>query len=207
MIVLWTLLNTFEINKCVQKCFCVLLYKKYSGGKKIMEKTYNVSEAASVIGVSVKTLQRWDREGKLVANRTPSNRRFYTEKQIHDIYNDKEVIEENSIGLIEAISNMKNGDVITIEMEDGCVDYITKTKWFDINAFIIGGIGRVKTMVFSFYDDENISSEKLIQDMEEAVGERIMLSRGKIKGKMEIKYSSDEVFRENIIDNFQYRMQ
>ena len=56
-----------------------------------MEKTYNVSEAASVIGVSVKTLQRWDREGKLVANRTPSNRRFYTEKQIHDIYNDKEV--------------------------------------------------------------------------------------------------------------------
>ena len=41
-----------------------------------MEKTYTVSEASELIGVSVKTLQRWDREGKLVASRTPSNRRF-----------------------------------------------------------------------------------------------------------------------------------
>ena len=200
-------MHTFEINKCGQKCFCVLLYKKYSGGKKIMEKTYNVSEAASVIGVSVKTLQRWDREGKLVADRTPSNRRFYTEKQIHDIYNDKEVIEENSIGLIEAISNMKNGDVILIETEDGCPEYITKTKWFDVNIYIIGGIGRIKTTVFSFYESEDIDPEKLIQQMENTIKERIMLSRRKTKGKMEIKYFSDEVFRENVIDNFQYRMQ
>ena len=64
----------------------------------IMERTYNVSEAASILGVSVKTLQRWDRDGKLVANRTPSNRRFYTEKQINDIYDDKEIVEDNSKG-------------------------------------------------------------------------------------------------------------
>lgn len=50
-----------------------------------MEKTYNVSEAAEKIGVSVKTLQRWDRDGKLVANRTPSNRRYYTENQLNEI--------------------------------------------------------------------------------------------------------------------------
>ena len=52
-----------------------------------MEKTYNVSEAAKKIGVSVKTLQRWDRDGKLVASRTPSNRRFYTESQLREILN------------------------------------------------------------------------------------------------------------------------
>ena len=52
-----------------------------------MEKTYNVSEAAEKIGVSVKTLQRWDRDGKLVANRTPSNRRFYTESQMMEVLN------------------------------------------------------------------------------------------------------------------------
>ena len=52
-----------------------------------MEKTYNVSEAAEKIGVSVKTLQRWDRDGKLVASRTPSNRRFYTESQLREILN------------------------------------------------------------------------------------------------------------------------
>lgn len=171
-----------------------------------MNKTYNISEAAEIMGVSVKTLQRWDREGKLVANRTPSNRRFYTEKQIHDIYNDKEIMEENSLCLKETISNMKNGDVILIETVDGCPEYITKTKWFDVNIFIIGGIGRIKTTVFSFYDGEDIDPEKLIQQMENTIEEKIMLSRGKIKGKMEIKYSSTEVFRENVIDNFAYKM-
>ncbi|MGN0465540.1 MAG: MerR family DNA-binding transcriptional regulator, partial [Lachnospiraceae bacterium] len=33
------------------------------------------------MGVSVKTLQRWDREGILKANRTPTNRRYYTYEQ------------------------------------------------------------------------------------------------------------------------------
>lgn len=53
-----------------------------------MEKTYNISEAAKKIGVSVKTLQRWDRDGKLVASRTPSNRRYYTDSQLKDIKDD-----------------------------------------------------------------------------------------------------------------------
>ena len=47
-----------------------------------MKNTYNISEAAELIGVSVKTLQRWDRDGKLVASRTPSNRRYYTKNQL-----------------------------------------------------------------------------------------------------------------------------
>ena len=36
---------------------------------------------AKRLGVSIKTLQRWDREGVLVAKRTPTNRRYYTEDQ------------------------------------------------------------------------------------------------------------------------------
>ena len=36
---------------------------------------------AKRLGVSVKTLQRWDREGILVAKRNPNNRRYYTEEQ------------------------------------------------------------------------------------------------------------------------------
>ena len=42
---------------------------------------YSVSDFAKKLGVSVKTLQRWDRDGILVANRTPTNRRYYTEEQ------------------------------------------------------------------------------------------------------------------------------
>jgi predicted site-specific integrase-resolvase len=44
--------------------------------------TYNIRQAAERVGVSVKTLQRWDREGKLKPFRTPSNRRQYTNEHI-----------------------------------------------------------------------------------------------------------------------------
>lgn len=39
---------------------------------------YKPKDFAELIGVSVKTLQRWNREGILKANRTPTNRRYYT---------------------------------------------------------------------------------------------------------------------------------
>ena len=40
-------------------------------------------EAARLLGTTVKTLQRWEREGRLVpASRTASNRRRYTESQL-----------------------------------------------------------------------------------------------------------------------------
>jgi len=36
---------------------------------------YKPKDFAELLGVSVKTLQRWDREGTLKANRTPTDRR------------------------------------------------------------------------------------------------------------------------------------
>lgn len=47
-----------------------------------MINTYSTGKFSNLIGVSVKTLQRWDREGILVADRTPTNRRVYTEKHL-----------------------------------------------------------------------------------------------------------------------------
>lgn len=42
---------------------------------------YKPSDFAELLNVSVKTLQRWDREGILHAKRTPTNRRYYTYDQ------------------------------------------------------------------------------------------------------------------------------
>ena len=42
---------------------------------------YKPKDFAALLGVSVKTLQRWDREGILKANRTPTDRRYYTYSQ------------------------------------------------------------------------------------------------------------------------------
>lgn len=43
---------------------------------------YSVAQFAKQVGVSVKTLQRWDREGRLKAKRTVSGRRYYDETDL-----------------------------------------------------------------------------------------------------------------------------
>ena len=43
---------------------------------------YNVSEAAKVLGVSVDTLRRWDRSGKIKAERDQANRRVIPASEI-----------------------------------------------------------------------------------------------------------------------------
>lgn len=43
----------------------------------------SVGEAAEMLGVTVKTLQRWEREGRLIPHaRTPTGRCRYTEAQL-----------------------------------------------------------------------------------------------------------------------------
>jgi putative resolvase len=44
--------------------------------------TYSTGRAAKMLGISVRTLQQWDRDGKLVAFRSPTGRRYYTDEQI-----------------------------------------------------------------------------------------------------------------------------
>lgn len=46
-----------------------------------MDQPYKPHEFAQMLGVTVKTLQRWDASGLLKAHRTPSNRRYYTRQQ------------------------------------------------------------------------------------------------------------------------------
>lgn len=56
-------------------------------------KNYKPKEFAELLNVSVKTLQRWDRENILNAHRTPTDRRYYTYDQylqFKGITNDKD---------------------------------------------------------------------------------------------------------------------
>ena len=53
-------------------------------------KIYKPSVFAALIGVSVRTLHRWDNNGKLVAKRTPSNHRYYTEVDLNNYLNGEE---------------------------------------------------------------------------------------------------------------------
>ena len=48
-----------------------------------MERTFATGKAAEMLGVTVMTMQRWEREGRLIpATRSDSNRRVYTESQL-----------------------------------------------------------------------------------------------------------------------------
>lgn len=49
-----------------------------------MEKIYKPKEFALMVGVTVQTLQRWDKEGKLKAYRNPKGRRYYTDSQYRE---------------------------------------------------------------------------------------------------------------------------
>ena len=56
-------------------------------------KIYKPNEFAKLIGVSVKTLQRWDNSGKFKALRTPANHRFYTQEQYEKYMNSTKLME------------------------------------------------------------------------------------------------------------------
>ena len=43
---------------------------------------YTIGEFAKLVGVVPKTLQRWDREGRLKAHRTVTNQRYYTNEDL-----------------------------------------------------------------------------------------------------------------------------
>ncbi len=45
-------------------------------------KIYKPAVMAALLNVSVKTLQRWDKSGKLIAHRNEANRRYYTEADL-----------------------------------------------------------------------------------------------------------------------------
>lgn len=50
-----------------------------------MDKRYKTGQFAEMLGVTVKTLQNWDRAGKLKANRTITGKRYYTDEHLEQV--------------------------------------------------------------------------------------------------------------------------
>lgn len=67
---------------------------------------YKPKDFAELLGISVKTLQRWDREGTLKANRTPTDRRYYTYEQY---------LQFKGINVIETIKQIIDKDISDAE--------------------------------------------------------------------------------------------
>jgi molybdopterin-binding protein len=48
----------------------------------VAEKTYTASEAARALGISIDTLRRWDRQGRIRVRRDAANRRIVSAKEV-----------------------------------------------------------------------------------------------------------------------------
>ena len=109
------------------------------------------------------------------------------------------------MNLKESLINMKVGDVITIEFEDECVEYITKTNWFDTVIFVLGGLGRtgIPTIVGWGFEEEEIDIDAVVKKIEEVADENFMVKR--TEGEVTVTYTADEVFRNFNSGNFYYR--
>lgn len=70
-----------------------------------------LNDMAKRLGVSVKTLQRWDREGILVAKRNPNNRRYYTEDQYLEYIGSSCKKDKKIIAYIRVSNNNQKDDL------------------------------------------------------------------------------------------------
>ena len=66
---------------------------------------------ANLLAITVKTLQTWDNTKKLIAFRTPSNRRYYTRDQINTFLNIKQKINKYVIGYCRVSSKKQQDDL------------------------------------------------------------------------------------------------
>ena len=50
-----------------------------------VKKTYTAREFAKLIGVTTRTLSRWDKQNILKSNQTLTNRIYYTQEQLEEV--------------------------------------------------------------------------------------------------------------------------
>lgn len=78
---------------------------------------YKPKDFAELLGVSVKTLQRWDREGTLKANRTPTDRRYYTYDQYLQFKGINTVEDNREIVIYARVSTRNQKDDLKNQVE------------------------------------------------------------------------------------------
>lgn len=73
---------------------------------------YKPKEFAQLLNVTVKTLQRWDREKILIAKRTPTNRRYYTYDQYLEYKGLKNEVDRKVVIYTRVSTNNQKDDLI-----------------------------------------------------------------------------------------------
>ena len=121
--------------------------------------TYNSAQFAKLAGVSVKTLQRWDREGRLKpAARTPGHRRLYTPEQWNQVLKRISKTQPVTIAYLRVSSQAQKPDLANQKaaLEQFCI-----ARGMAVDEWIseIGGGLNFKRPEFSELVDRIVRSE------------------------------------------------
>jgi predicted site-specific integrase-resolvase len=104
-----------------------------------MEQTYTVTEAAKILNRTVVRLQQLDREKKLIAHRTATNRRFYTEKQLLEWKGLQPPKQERQIYVYCRVSSANQKNDLKHQKEI-LVEYVKQKNYQNVEIFDeIGG--------------------------------------------------------------------
>lgn len=107
------------------------------------ETIYKPKDVAKILGVTQKTLINWEKSNKLVAYRSPTNRRFYKQDQIDEILGIKRECVINKNTTMEELEKIFNS------MLEG-----------NLKSIYVDGDDKFKKMIkrlFSNYDIEIVS--------------------------------------------------
>ena len=132
-------------------------------------KNYKPKDFAELVGVSVKTLQRWDREGILKAYRTPTERRYYTHAQYLSFMGAGAKNDQGEVVIYARVSTRNQKDDLQKQVDflrtfcnargmivDNCIEDFgsglnyNRKKWNQLLDDVIDG--KIKTIVISSKD-------------------------------------------------------
>ncbi|MCL5114025.1 MAG: MerR family transcriptional regulator, partial [Patescibacteria group bacterium] len=75
-----------------------------------MNKIFSIQEVADILGVSTKTLRRWEEKGIFIPHRTPGNQRRYTQDQVDDFRRQRSGLPKN---LSSQVSFRTPGEILS----------------------------------------------------------------------------------------------
>ena len=132
-------------------------------------KNYKPKDFAELVGVSVKTLQRWDREGILKAYRTPTERRYYTYAQYLSFMGEGAKDDQREVVIYARVSTRNQKDDLQNQVDflrtfcnargmivDSCIEDIgsglnyNRKKWNQLLDDVMDR--KIKTIVISSKD-------------------------------------------------------
>lgn len=125
-------------------------------------------EVAEQLNVSVKTLQRWDRDGILEAERTPTDRRYYTQEQINDYMNKNKDVSSMNKNFYEELNDqigyLEEDEEITVyqidpESPDLFTVYgIKSIQVFGENIIVFGAAGAACSFEYCPAEDMDVGT-------------------------------------------------